>query len=100
MARRACLEVALYLGADQSGKELDGMKTRVFPGWFHRANWAGGALGCLLIGIYPFVRWGDSTPALLWMVLWILLGLGAANNARRGVDSLGSLRRLRRVRRR
>ena len=76
------------------------MKRRVLPGWFHRANWAGGALGCLVIGIYPFSRWGDSIPTLLWMLLWLLLGLGAANNARRGVDSLGSLERLRRARRR
>jgi len=76
------------------------MKRRVLPLWFHRTNWAGGALGCLVIGIYPFIRWGDSMLALLWMLLWLLLGLGAANNARRGVDSLGSLERLRRARRR
>jgi len=76
------------------------MRLQSLPTWFHRANWAGGALGCLLIGIYPLLRWGESIPGLLWAVLWVGLGLGAAKNARQGVDSSGLLGRFRGFRKR
>ena len=76
------------------------MRMKSFPRWFHRANWAGGALGCLLIGLYPLLRWGYSSPALFWGLLWIVLGLGAANNARLGVDSIGRRGRFKSLRKR
>jgi len=58
------------------------------PGWFHRANWAGGALACLGIGLYPVLAWQASVLSLLWALFWIVMGAGAARNAWRGINSL------------
>jgi hypothetical protein len=66
------------------------------PGWFHRANWAGGALACLGIGLYPVLAWGTSIPALLWAGFWIVMGAGAARNAWRGINSIHIPARFRR----
>ena len=58
------------------------------PTWFHRANWAGGALACLPIGLYPPIAWGYSAPSLVWAVFWLVMAAGAANNARLGRNSI------------
>ena len=68
---------------EENEKERAGL-----PTWFHRANWGGGAIACLLIGLYPLVDWGYSNSRLLWALFWIVMGAVAANNARLGVDSL------------
>jgi len=65
------------------------------PAWFHRANWAGGAMVCLLFALAPLADRFDGPLAYLWAAVWVLLGLGAANNARLGVDSLRYRARLR-----
>ena len=70
------------------------------PLWFHRANWGGGALACLGIGIYPLVGWGCSIPAALWALFWVVMGVGAANNARLGINSIHIPARFRKNRRR
>jgi len=70
-----------------------------FPRWFHRANWGGGALACLGIGIYPLIEWGPNLPTALWALFWFLMGLGAANNARLGVNSIHIPARFRKSRR-
>ena len=57
------------------------------PRWFHRANWAGGALACLGIGLYPVLARESSIPVALWALFWVVMGAGAANNARRGLNS-------------
>jgi hypothetical protein len=69
------------------------------PTWFHRANWAGGALACLGIGLYPVLAWKTSIPALLWAGFWIVMGAGAARNAWLGVNSIHVPARFRRKRR-
>ena len=66
------------------------------PTWFHRANWAGGALACFAIGAYPIWQWGGSLGSGSWCLLWVFLGAGAANNARRGVNSIHIPSRFRR----
>ncbi|HIL80954.1 MAG TPA: hypothetical protein EYG54_06810 [Myxococcales bacterium] len=66
------------------------------PTWFHRCNWAGGALACLGIGIYPGLAWEASIPALVWAVVWLVLGAGAARNAWRGINSIHVPARFRR----
>jgi len=58
------------------------------PTWFHRLNWAGGALACLAIGLYPALASGYSLSRALWLFFWLLMGLGAANNARLGINSI------------
>ena len=58
------------------------------PRWFHKANWGGGALACLGLGLYPLAAWGYSISAALWALFWIVMGAGAANNARLGVNSI------------
>ena len=58
------------------------------PRWFHRANWGGGAIACLGIGVYPLVEWGGNLPAALWALFWFAMGVGAANNARLGLNSI------------
>jgi hypothetical protein len=58
------------------------------PRWFHRANWGGGALVCLGIGLYPLVAWSYSIPDALWALFWVVMGAGAANNARLAVNSI------------
>ena len=70
-----------------------------FPRWFHRANWAGGALACLGIGIYPLLEWGVHVPAALWALFWLVMGAGAANNARLGINSIHVPARFRKSRR-
>ena len=69
------------------------------PTWFHRANWAGGALACLGIGLYPVLAWETSILALLWAGFWIVMGAGAARNAWLGVNSIYVPARFRRKRR-
>ena len=61
---------------------------RRFPRWFHRANWAGGALACLGIGLYPLLAFEITIPVSLWAIFWVFLGAGAANNARLGLNSI------------
>ena len=68
------------------------------PSWFHRANWAGGALACLAIGIYPLWPWGFGISTGAWALFWLLMGLGAANNARLGLNSIHVPRRFRKRR--
>ena len=58
------------------------------PRWLHRANWGGGALVCLGIGLYPLVAWSYSIPVALWALFWVVMGAGAANNARLAVNSI------------
>ena len=58
------------------------------PRWFHRLNWGGGAVACLGIGLYPLLAWENSIPVALWALFWLVMGLGAANNARLGIDSI------------
>ena len=58
------------------------------PGWFHRLNWGGGALACLVIGLYPVLAWEYSLLGVIWALFWIIMGAGAANNARLGVNSI------------
>jgi hypothetical protein len=65
------------------------------PPWFHRANWAGGAIACLFFALAPLFYGFGGPLAYLWAVAWGLLGVGAANNARLGVDSLRYRDRLR-----
>lgn len=76
------------MDADEYGARL--------PGWFHRANWSGGALACLGIGLYPLLAWGYTVPAALWAFFWIVMGVGAANNARLGLNSIHVPARFRR----
>jgi len=66
--------------------------------WFHRANWAGGALACLGIGLYPLLAWEISIPIVLWSLFWFVMGAGAANNAWRGVNSTQVPARFRNIR--
>ena len=70
------------------------------PTWFHRANWGGGALACLGIGLYPVAAWDNSIPAALWGLFWLVMGAGAAKNAWRGVNSIHVPARYRRKPRR
>ncbi len=70
------------------------------PRWFHQANWAGGALACLGIGLYPVLAWESSIPVALWALFWVVMGAGAANNARRGLNSIHVPARFRKKRRR
>ncbi|MAV55775.1 MAG: hypothetical protein CMJ28_07455 [Phycisphaerae bacterium] len=58
------------------------------PTWFHRANWAGGALACFAIGAYPLWQWGGGWGTGLWALFWVFMGAGAANNARLGLNSI------------
>ena len=74
------------------------MKRESVPRWFHRANWAGGALACCALALAPLWWWGPSFGAWIWGAVWLVLGAGAANNARLGVDSLNSRARFRRLR--
>ena len=69
------------------------------PRWFHRANWGGGALACLGIGIYPLFEWGGNLPAGLWALFWLVMGIGAPHNARLGVNSIHVPARFRKSRR-
>ncbi|MCP4239351.1 MAG: hypothetical protein GY772_02210 [bacterium] len=66
------------------------------PGWFHRANWGGGALACLGIGLYPLLARGYTMTAVLWALFWVVMGVGAANNARLGRNSIHVPARFRR----
>ena len=66
--------------------------------WFHRANWGGGALACLGIGLYPVLAWETSIPIALWALFWLVMGAGAANNARRGINSIQVPARFRKIR--
>lgn len=66
------------------------------PTWFHRANWAGGAIACFVIGAYPLWQWGWNVAAGLWALFWLVMGSGAANNARLGLDSIHVPARFRR----
>lgn len=68
------------------------------PSWFHRANWAGGALACFAIGIYPLWPWTFGIATGAWAFFWFLMGLGAANNARLGLNSIHVPSRFRRKR--
>jgi hypothetical protein len=68
------------------------------PPWFHRANWAGGALACLAIGLYPVLAWQMAIPTLAWALFWIVMGAGAARNAWRGINSIHVPARFRRKR--
>lgn len=67
------------------------------PRWFHRANWAGGALGCLGIGLYPVLAWEISVLVGLWALFWLVMGAGAAHNAWRGVNSTQIPARFRKI---
>lgn len=58
------------------------------PAWFHRANWAGGAIACFAIGAYPLWRWEFGTLVGLWALFWLIMGAGAANNSRLGLNSV------------
>lgn len=74
------------------------MKRDSLPTWFHRVNWAGGAIACVGIAIFPALRWWPPSHfALAWLLVWFFLGLGAANNARLGVDSIARKGRFRRM---
>ncbi|MEE3329132.1 MAG: hypothetical protein VX252_17490 [Myxococcota bacterium] len=66
------------------------------PAWFHRGNWAGGALACWAIGAYPLWHWGWNIPTGLWALFWLIMGAGAANNARLGLNSIHVPARFRR----
>ena len=68
------------------------------PGWFHRANWGGGALACFGIGLYPLLSWGYTLPVALWALFWVVMGAGAANNARLGINSINVPARFQRKR--
>ena len=70
------------------------------PTWFHRANWGGGALACLVIGLYPLLAWEYSLPVALWALFWVVMAAGAANNARLGLNSIHIPARFRKRRRR
>jgi len=82
------METVLFVNVSVGEWAPEGMTRDALPQWFHRANWAGGALACLAIGAFPLLRWGYSIPALIWGFVWITLGLGAANNARLGLNSI------------
>ncbi|MDG2334738.1 MAG: hypothetical protein P8Q97_10980 [Myxococcota bacterium] len=58
------------------------------PSWFHRLNWAGGALACSAIGLCPGLASGHSPGWVLWGLFWLAMALGAANNARLGINSI------------
>ena len=69
------------------------------PRWFHRANWGGGALACIGIGLYPWIAWGSGGLTGLWALFWCVMGAGAANNARLGINSIHIPARFRKKRR-
>ena len=69
------------------------------PVWFHRVNWGGGALACLGIGLYPPLAWGGTTLWWVWALFWGVMGVGAANNARLGLNSIHVPARFRKKRR-
>ena len=58
------------------------------PRWFHRTNWGGGAVACLAIALYPPWAWGVGVFTALWALFWVVMGAGAANNARLGINSI------------
>jgi len=66
------------------------------PTWFHRGNWAGGALACWAIGLFPGLTSGGSVFSLAWGAFWLVMGGGAARNAWRGVNSIHVPARFRR----
>ena len=69
------------------------------PSWFHSAIWGGGALACMGIALYPLLAWGYTIPVALWALFWVVMGVGAANNARLGLNSIHVPARVRKKRR-
>ena len=64
------------------------------PKWFHRANWAGGALACFGIGAFPLIGQETNWAIALWAFFWAAMGLGAARNAKIGKKSIHIPKRL------